>query len=37
VSGFQVLLAIVAVNACVLGVVFLASCWLNKAVRQSGR
>jgi hypothetical protein len=36
-DGFQMLLAIVAVNGCVLGVAFLAVYWLNKAVSRSGR
>jgi hypothetical protein len=36
-SVFQVILAIIAVNACVLGVAFLALYQFNKAVRQCGR
>jgi hypothetical protein len=36
-NGLVVLLAAVAVNACVLGIAFLALCQFNKAVKQSGR
>jgi hypothetical protein len=36
-NGFQMLLTVVAVNACVLGVVFFALYQFNKAVSQSGR
>ncbi len=34
---FQMLLAVIAVNACVLGVAFFALYQLNKAVSPSGR
>jgi hypothetical protein len=36
-NGFQMLLTVVAVNACVLGVAFFALYQFNKAVSQSGR
>jgi hypothetical protein len=36
-SGVQILLAVIAVNACVLGVAFLALYQLNKAVSRCGR
>ena len=37
VQTFQMLLAVIAVNACVLGVAFFALYQLNKAVSPSGR
>jgi hypothetical protein len=36
-SGVQILLAVIAVNACVLGVAFLALYQLNNAVSRCGR
>ena len=36
-SGLQILLAVIAVNACVLGVAFLALYQLNRAVSRYGR
>jgi hypothetical protein len=36
-NGLQVLLMVIAVNACVLGVAFFALYQFNKAVSQSGR
>jgi len=36
-STFQMLLAVIAVNACVLGAAFFALYLFNKAVSQSGR
>jgi hypothetical protein len=36
-SGVQMLLAVIAVNGCVLGVVLLALYQLNKSVSRSGR
>jgi len=36
-GGFQTLLAVVVVNAVVLGIAFLALRGLNNAVSQSGR
>jgi hypothetical protein len=36
-SGVQILLAVIAVNACVLGVAWLALYQLNKAVSRCGR
>jgi hypothetical protein len=36
-DGLQMLLAVVAVNGCVLGAAFLAVYQLNKAVSRSGR
>jgi hypothetical protein len=36
-NGFQILLAVIAVNACVLGVAFLALYQLDKAVSRCGR
>lgn len=36
-NGFQILLTVVAVNACVLAVAFFAVYQFNKAVSQSGR
>jgi hypothetical protein len=36
-SGFQILLVVIAVNAGVLGVAFLALYQLNKAVSRCGR
>ena len=36
-NGFQMLVVVVAVNAGVLGVAFLALYQFNKAVSQSGR
>jgi hypothetical protein len=36
-NGFQELLLVIAVDACVLGIVFLALYRFNKAVSQSGR
>jgi hypothetical protein len=36
-NGLQELLVVIAVNACVLGVAFLALYQFNKAVRPSGR
>jgi hypothetical protein len=36
-NGFQILAAVIAVNACVLGVAFFALYQLNKAVSQGGR
>jgi hypothetical protein len=33
----QIVLVVVALSACVLGIVFFAAYWLNKAARQSGR
>jgi hypothetical protein len=36
-DGFQMLLAVMALNGCVLGVAFLALYWLNKAVSRSDR
>jgi hypothetical protein len=36
-NGLQVLLMVVAVNACVLGVAFFALYQFNKAVRPCGR
>jgi hypothetical protein len=36
-NGLVVLLAVVAVNAVVLGIAFLAVCQSNKAVKLSGR
>jgi hypothetical protein len=36
-SGVQMLLAVVAVNGCVLGVALLALYQLNKAASRSGR
>jgi hypothetical protein len=36
-SGFQMLLVVIAVNACVLGVAFLALYQFNKSVRRCGR
>jgi hypothetical protein len=35
--GFQMLVVVIAVNACVLGVALLAAYQLNKAVSRSGR
>jgi hypothetical protein len=37
VDGFQMLLAVVAVNACVLGIGFFAVYQFSNAVRQCGR
>jgi hypothetical protein len=37
VQVFQMVLAVIAVNACVLGVAFFALYQLNKAVSPSGR
>jgi len=34
---FQIVLAVVALNAFVLGLVFLAAYWFNRAARRSGR
>jgi hypothetical protein len=34
---FQVILAVIALNACVLGIAFFAVYEFNKAVNQSGR
>jgi hypothetical protein len=36
-NGLQVVLMVIAVNACVLGVAFLAVYQFNKAVSLSGR
>jgi hypothetical protein len=36
-SEFQIVLVVIAVNACVLGVAFFAAYRFNKAVSQSGR
>jgi hypothetical protein len=36
-NGLQVVLMVIAVNACVLGVAFFAVYQFNKAVSQSGR
>jgi hypothetical protein len=36
-NGLQILLTVIVVNACVLGVAFLALYQFNKAVSQSGR
>ena len=36
-SGLQLLLVVIAVNACVLGIAFFAAYRFNKAVSQSGR
>ncbi len=36
-NGLQILLVVVAVNACVLGVAFFAAYQFNKAVSRSGR
>jgi hypothetical protein len=36
-NGLQVVLMVIAVNACVLGAAFFAVYQFNKAVRQSGR
>lgn len=36
-SGLEVLLMVIVVNACVLGVAFFAAYQFNKAVSQSGR
>jgi len=36
-QGFQMLLTVIAVNACVLGVAFFALYLFNKAVRGCGR
>jgi hypothetical protein len=36
-NGVQVVLMVIAVNACVLGVAFFAVYQFNKAVSQSGR
>jgi hypothetical protein len=36
-NGLQVVLMVIAVNACVLAVVFFAVYQFNKAVSQSGR
>jgi hypothetical protein len=36
-SEFQIVLAVIAVNACVLGIAFVAAYSFNKAVSQSGR
>jgi hypothetical protein len=36
-NGLQIVLMVVAVNACVLGVAFFALYQFNKAVGQSGR
>ena len=34
---FQIVLAVIALNAFVLGVVFLAVWWFNKTARRSGQ
>ena len=36
-NGLQVVLMVIALNACVLGVAFFAVYQFNKAVSQSGR
>lgn len=36
-AEFQIVLAVVAVNACVLGIVLFAAYRMNKSVKQSGR
>jgi hypothetical protein len=36
-NGLQVVLMVIAVNACVLGVAFFAVYQFNKAVSQTGR
>jgi hypothetical protein len=36
-NGLQVVLMVIAVNACILGVAFFAVYQFNKAVSQSGR
>jgi hypothetical protein len=36
-AEFQIALVAIAVNACVLGIVFFAAYRFNKSVRQSGR
>jgi hypothetical protein len=36
-NGLQVVLMVIALNACVLGVAFFAIYQFNKAVSQSGR
>ena len=34
---FQIVLAVIALNACVLGAVFAAIWWFNKTARRSGQ
>jgi len=34
---FQIVLAVIALNVCVLGAVFVAIWWLNKTARRSGQ
>jgi fructose-specific phosphotransferase system component IIB len=36
-AEYQIVLMVLAVNACVLGIVFFAAYRLNKAARRSGR
>jgi hypothetical protein len=36
-NGLQVVLVVIALNACILGVAFFAVYQFNKAVSQSGR